>query len=149
MTSTTMKTWCCVMVIITFFGAVCETHRDCISTAAELEESIISKKKNLENLGRAFPQNAEPSYETVEIRYHFSDHSLQQVYRFRWSSSPILAFLCPKVLQDLSFNVHNADVPTIDIEIEPMCEDVSIHSMLENSEGICSDSTEASLHFIY
>lgn len=144
-----MKIWCCVMVI-TLFGVVCGTHRDCISGDAELKQSIFSKEKNCENLRRIFPPDTEPAYTTIEVRYHFSDHSLPQPYRFRWSSSWVLALLRPKVLQDLSFHVFNADVPTIDIEIEPTCETVSINSKPENWERICSDPTGASttLHLL-
>ena len=141
-----MKALCSISILIVgiIYGVINTAQGRCIQTYSDLEQSIFSKDSNVEKLQRSFyPVNKEPS-NAVEIHYHFDDQSLPQPYRFRWSSSRVFGLLRPKVLQDLSFNVYSADVPTVDIEFNPICENISIHYMLVNWEKICSDVTEAS-----
>ena len=113
----------------------------CITTFMELEESLLQRRSNMDNLHQAFFPSNQQFPVAVDLVVHFST-SLQTTssqglcnpstarldngtfdYKFRWSvSATVLHFVRHEVLSFFSLFVYQGTVTTAEVVIDPICE---------------------------
>ena len=108
----------------------------CITTFMELEESLLQRRSNMNNLHQAFSPSNQQFPAAVDLVVHFST-SLRTTssqglstarldnntfdYKFRWSASTVIHFVRHEVLSFSSLFVYQGTVTTAEVVIDPIC----------------------------
>ena len=108
----------------------------CITTFMELEESLLQRRQNMDNLHQAFFPSNQQFPVAVDFLVHFST-SLRTTssqglstarldnntydYKFRWSASTVIHFVRHEVLSYFSLFVYQGTVTTAEVVIDPIC----------------------------
>ena len=108
----------------------------CITTFMELEESLLQRRSNMNNLHQAFSPSNQQFPVAVDLVVHFStslrttsSQGLSTVrldnntfdYKFRWSASTVIHFVRHEVLSFSSLFVCQGTVTTAEVVIDPIC----------------------------
>ena len=126
----------CIAIICLYESLVqaqCDQPPSVITSLPSLECSILSNEFNTQSLTEAFfPANRRPAF-IVEVYYYINrtEHPLdpeaetveQADYVFFWFSSPVLAFVEPRLLSGLSLNVLSLEYHYAHITIAPLISD--------------------------
>ena len=112
----------------------------CITTFMELEESLLKRHSNMDNLHQAFFPSNQQFPVAVDLVVHFStslrttssqglsnpsitrlDNNTSFDYKFRWSASTVIHFVRQEVLSFFSLFVYQGTVTTAEVVIDPIC----------------------------
>lgn len=132
------------VVPIPFEVAASDGAGACIQTMPDLESVFLSNGENLQSLMRAFyPSNNFPAL-WVKVIYSTKDSVSNESYTFYWSSSPVLVYLHPLILEGMSLLFFNDDYTHSEsrLTIPPFCEGIdheeTIHILNDATVWVCS-----------
>ena len=123
-----------LLVLLASYGVRGELSNGgtCIKTIQELEKSLLARSTNMDSMRDAFyPPNRQAGI-VVNVYYYFDDgnmddeQNLTYNYAFRWSTSAVLQFIRPELLQYLSLFTYHGHTTTLKIIIDPVCDNLPL-----------------------
>ena len=116
----------------------------CVQTILDLESAFLSNGENLQSLMRAFyPSNNFPAL-WVKVIYCTNDSVSNENHTFYWSSSPVLVYLHPLILEEMSLLFFNDDYThsVSRLTIPAFCEGIDdkerVHILNDATVWVCS-----------
>ena len=133
--------------------------RICIETFMDLEESLVAHRSNIDRLHNAFFPSSQRVPVAVDLVVHFSTSLHTHIhkvcspstarldnhtsdYKFRWFASTMLLFIPPEMLRPLSLFVYQGIVTTVEVVIDPMCEQVDSEGQQMERENCTREKPE-------
>lgn len=117
----------------------------CIHSYGQLEKVAI-RQVNKDSMTNGFYPPNRQAATAANVHYYIGDsQNFEYVYKFRWSTSPVLELIRPELLQDLSLYLYHGHTETIDVVIDPLCGVPNIHFAIQsNSFQVCSGEVNSS-----